>query len=305
VKVWALHLAFLALLLALALLLPAWPQGVLARVMVLGLYAMGYNLLFGYTGLLSLGHALFFAGGMYVFGLSGLPLLPGLAGGALAGALLGAVTGALALRTKGVGFMIVTLMFAQAGWLTILYFGDLTRGDEGFTVPPGSRQILGWALAEATPRAVLAWGLFAVGLLVVLALVRSPFGRVLVAIRENEDRVRLLGFATDRYRLGAIILSGSLSGLAGAGYAALFGSVGATFATVQYSILPLVWVLIGGAGTVIGPFIGTLFLFLLIDWASDLTPAYMLVTGVVLVAVTLFAPQGIAGLARRRWPGLP
>jgi branched-chain amino acid transport system permease protein len=107
-------------------------------------------------------------------------------------------------------------------------------------------------------------------------------------------------------KLGAVVIAGAMSGAAGAVYALLFGYAGASFATVQYSILPLLWVLLGGAGTVIGPFIGTLFMFYLIDVASDLTRAYMLIAGVALTLLTLFAPGGIMGEVRRRfWRGLP
>lgn len=300
----ALHGGLLAVLFALNWLLPAWPQSNLARIMVLATYAMGFNILFGYTGLLSLGHALFFAAGMYGYGLSALHLGWGLAAGLgaalLAGAALGGITGALALRTKGVGFMIVTLMFAQAGWLVILYFGNLTRGDEGFVIPVAARTFGGYALSDPSTRYLAAWALFAMAMGVTLWLVNRPAGKVLIAIRENEGRAALLGYDTFRYKLGAVTLSATMSAAAGAGYAALFGSAGASFATVQYSILPLLWVLLGGAGTVIGPFIGTLFMFLLIDWASDITPAYMLIAGAALVILTLYAPQGIAGLIRTR-----
>ena len=100
--------------------------------------------------------------------------------------------------------------------------------------------------------------------------------------------------------------AGTISGAAGAAYGLLFGYVGASFASVQYSILPLLWVLLGGAGTIIGPFIGTLFMFYLIDVASGITSAYMLVAGLVLVLLTLFARAGIAGEIRRRLaPWLP
>jgi branched-chain amino acid transport system permease protein len=103
-----------------------------------------------------------------------------------------------------------------------------------------------------------------------------------------------------------VTISGSISGAAGAAYGLLFGYVGASFAGVEYSILPLLWVLLGGAGTVLGPFIGTLFMFYLIDLSSDITTAYMLIAGVTLVLLTLFAPQGIMGELRRRlWRWLP
>ncbi len=139
-----------------------------------------------------------------------------------------------------------------------------------------------------------------------LWLVQSGAGRALVAIRENEERARLLGFDTFALKLLAVVLSGTVSAAAGAGYAWLFGYAGASFAAVQYSILPLLWVLLGGAGTVVGPLIGAVLMFYLIDWASGLTPAYMLIAGAALIVITLFAPQGIGGLIRRRIaPWLP
>ncbi len=133
-----------------------------------------------------------------------------------------------------------------------------------------------------------------------------PWGRVFVAIRENEPRARLLGYDTFRFKLLALTLSGTISAASGAAYALLFGYVGSSFAGVQYSIFPLLWVLLGGAGTVIGPFIGTLFMFYLIDLSSGVTDAYMLIAGLALIGLTLFAPQGIAGEIRRRvWRALP
>ena len=306
----AVHGLLLAALAAGAFLLPDYHHGVLARVMVLSIYAAGYNILFGYTGLLSLGHALFFAAGMYGMGLAitqygagpGAALLAGL----IAGIAVAAALGLLALRTTGVAFMIVTLMFAQAGYLTILYFAPLTHGDEGFVLQGAQRLLFGFDLSEAGLRYWAALILFAAVLIGVLVLVRSRFGRVLVAIRENEERARMLGYDTFAHKLGAVVISGGIAALAGAAYGLLFGYVGATFASVQYSIFPLLWVLLGGAGTVIGPFLGTLFMFYLIDLSSGYTSAYMLIAGVVLVALTLFAPQGLAGEVRRRiWRGLP
>ncbi len=303
----ALHLGFLAVLFALGFVLPDYHHGNLARVMVLATYAIGYNLAFGYAGLLSLGHAMFFAAGMYGMGLAirlfgadpALAMLAGL----VAGLVLSLVVGALALRTAGVAFMIVTLMFAQAVYLTILLAGEWTRGDEGFVIQAAERVVLGVDLTGAMARYFAALGVFAVGLLAALRLVTHPFGKALVAIRENEERTRMLGYDTQRLKLGALAVSGTLSALAGAAYGLLFGYAGASFAGVQYSILPLLWVLLGGAGTAIGPFVGTLFMFYLIDLASGVTTAYMLIAGVVLVLLTLFAPQGIVGGARRLFPG--
>ena len=300
----ALHLGLVALLFALQFVLPAYHHGVLARVMVMAVFAMGYNLMFGYTGLLSLGHAMFFAAGMYGAGLPlnmlGIGVLPALAGGLGAAFALSLAVGVLALRTAGVGFMIVTLMFSQTVYLTILYFGAVTRGDEGLAIARSLRRMAGIDLSAAAPRYFAAWALFSAVLLATLVLVRSSRGRVMVAIRENEERARMLGYDVWRHKLAVVVLSGTVSGLAGAAYGVLFGYVGASFSQVTYSIFPLLWVLLGGAGTVLGPFVGTLFMFYLVDIASSLTDAWMLVVGVALVLLTLYAPRGLLGTLRER-----
>jgi len=303
-KVWLAHIGFLAAILIVGLLVSDYHQGNLSRILVLAVYATGYNILFGYTGLLSLGHAMFFAAGLYGMGLSvrylGFDPILGFVAGIVAGAALSGALGALALRAKGVAFMIVTLMFAQAVYLTILYFGEWTRGDEGFVLQPDERMVFGVALSNPDVRYWVAFVLFAVATLLVLTLVRRPLGMTWVAIRENEARAEMLGYNTYLRRWVAMVASGTFSAASGAAFGLLFGYVGASLASVQYSIFPLLWVLLGGAGTVIGPFIGTLFMFYLIDVSSGLTTAHMLVAGVVLVLLTLFLPAGIAGELRRR-----
>jgi branched-chain amino acid transport system permease protein len=305
VKVWLLHLALILALFAAQFLLSPYHATNLSHIMVLAVFAIGYNLAFGYTGLLSLGHALLFAAGMYASGLAaqfwGLSAGPALILGLLAGGLMAAAVGLLALRTAGVSFMIVTLMFAQAGYLTILYFGATTGGDEGFTLPAASRTLLGHQLSTDTPRFLAALALFAVGLLISLALVRSPFGRTMVAMRENEERSRMLGMNPFTVKLAALTISGLYSGASGAAYAILFGYAGASFATIQYSILPMLYVLLGGAGTTLGPFFGALLMFALIEGASGITSATLFLVGAALVALVLFAPKGILGTIRERW----
>lgn len=308
IKAFALHLLLVGILAAAFFILPEYHSGIIARVLVLAIYAMGYNLLFGYTGLLSLGHALFFASGMYGLGLAmqylHLSPIGGLFAGLAFAAFVSTVIGFLALRTTGVAFMIVTLMFAQAGYLTILLMGEYTRGDEGFVIKQSQRMISGFDLSNATNRYFVALTLFSLCLFIIGWIVQSGFGKTLVAIRENEERAKMLGYNVQQHKWFAVIISGTMSGAAGAIYALLFGYVGATFATVQYSIFPLLYVLLGGAGTTIGPLIGALFMFYLIDLASELTSAYLLVAGVALILLTLFAPHGLAGILRKhifRW----
>lgn len=304
-RVWSLHLALIAVLFTAQYWLSPYLATNLARIMVLAVFAMGYNLAFGYTGLLSLGHALLLAAGMNAAGLpaqlwgwtAGPAFIAGIAGGGLVAAALGL----LALRTAGVSFMIVTLMFAQAGFLTLLYFAPITGGDDGFAVAATSRMLFGFDLSADTPRFLAALVIFAVGLLASLALVRSPFGRTMVAMRENEERSRMLGYNPFTVKLAALTISGLYAGAAGAAYALLFGYVGASFATIQYSILPMLYVLLGGAGTTLGPFLGALLMFALIEAATGLTTAHQFIVGAALVVLVLFAPKGILGTVRERW----
>jgi branched-chain amino acid transport system permease protein len=304
-KVWTLHLALLVALYVAQFLLPPYYATNLARIMVLAVFAMGYNLAFGYTGLLSLGHALFFAAGMYGMGVPSYLLewtaAPALITGLIAGGVVAAAVGLLALRTAGVSFMIVTLMFAQAGYLTILYLAPYTGGDEGFVIETAGRTLAGLDLALDGYRYTFAFLLFAAAMLICLIVVRSPFGRTMVAMRENEERSRMLGYNPFTVKLTVLVLSGLYAGASGAAYAILFGYVGASFATIQYSILPMLYVLLGGAGTVIGPFLGAALMFTLIEATSGLTSAYLFLVGAALVALVLFAPKGILGTIRERW----
>ena len=219
-KSFMLHGGLVVLLFVLQFVLPEYHHGNLARIMVLSVYAMGFNVLFGYSGLLSLGHAMFFAAGMYGMGLAmihgGVSAAPALFIGIVCALLLSVAAGFLALRTIGVAFMIVTLMFAQAAWLTILYFTQWTRGDEGLVIQQARRAIAGIDLSDATNRYFAALILFAIVLIATSRLIQAPFGRVLVAIRENEERTRMLGYDVFAHKLGAVVLSGTFSAAAGA-----------------------------------------------------------------------------------------
>ncbi|RUX01131.1 branched-chain amino acid ABC transporter permease [Mesorhizobium sp. M8A.F.Ca.ET.173.01.1.1] len=310
-KAYALHLGVIALLFVLSFLLPEYYHGLLARIMVLAVFAMGYNMLFGYVGLLSLGHAMFFGAGLYGAGLAviqlGWSVPAAFAAGLGCGAVLSLIIGLLALRTTGVAFMIVTMMFAQVFYLAILYFAAWTGGDQGMVVPQPARVLTFGAtsldLTNPTVRYICALSLFSLVVLITLAIVRSRYGRVLVAIRENEERTKMLGYDTFSNKLAAVVVSGTICAASGAAYALLFGYVGSSFASVQYSILPLLWVLLGGAATTLGPLIGTLFMYYVIDVTSGYTSAYLLIVGIALILLVLFFPKGILGSIRQRWLG--
>jgi branched-chain amino acid transport system permease protein len=134
-----------------------------------------------------------------------------------------------------------------------------------------------------------------------LAIVRSPIGRVLIAIRENEERTVMMGYHSFRYKLIALLLSGGFSGLAGSAYALLFGNIGASFIDINESINAILWTLLGGAGTILGPLVGSAAMFYLIDFSSGITRSFMLVVGVVLLLIVLGARKGVLGTIRARW----
>jgi branched-chain amino acid transport system permease protein len=309
-----LHIAVIVLIFALQFAIGDYQLLTLGRILVLAVFATGYNLLFGYAGLLSLGHAMFFAGGIYGAGLAakflGWSAAPAFVAGLGVGLALALILAPLALRTSGVAFMIVTMMFAQVFYLTTLYFNAYTGGDQGFTLSDEVRQFSFFGaqihLSDPVARYNLALMLVALSMFASLALVRSRFGRVLVAIRENEERARMLGYDTFRYKFAAVTISAVISAGAGSAYVLLFAYGGSTFASVQYSILPLLWVLLGGARTIIGPLIGTVLMFHLVDIASGYTSAYLLVVGLTLIGLVLWFPKGIMGMVRERFlPWLP
>jgi branched-chain amino acid transport system permease protein len=308
-KAIAVHVGVAAALFGLQFVLSDYDKLTLTRIMVIAIYAIGYNVLFGYTGLLSLGHALFFATGLYAAGLPvyyfgwSIPLafLFAIAASLLVSFLIGIV----ALRTTGVSFMIVTLMFAQAAYLLVFFFTDYTQGDAGLTLPSADRSfsIVGHVvdLTKADVRYNLAFILLALAILIVFLLVRSPGGRVLVAIRENEERTQMLGYDSFANKLKAFMVAGGLSGASGATFALLFAYVGASFASIQYSIEVLLFTLLGGAGTILGPLLGTTFMIYLIDKISEFTTAYLLIVGAALIVLILWFPKGILGTVRERW----
>ncbi len=299
----------LLLLFLLQFVLPTYHHSSFSKIMILASYAIGYNFLLGYTGLMSLGHAMFFASGMYSAGLSilylGISPLGGMIFGTFFTLAVSLVFGLFALRTKAVSFLIVTLMFGQTFYLAILYYNEFTYGQDGFSLTNylGSLVLFGEEYLYSNPviRYNFSLMLLASYLVVTTLIVLSPLGRILIAIRENEARTQLLGYNVFSYKLFALTFSGTLAGISGAMHALLFSYIGTTFAEIHHSISPLLWTLLGGAGTVIGPLIGTGVMYYLIDFISGITSNYLLVVGVLLVLTIIWFPLGIMGTLRQKW----
>jgi branched-chain amino acid transport system permease protein len=303
------HLCIILVLFLLQFVVPPFHATMLTRIMVFATYAVGYNLLLGYTGLMSLGHAMFFSTGLYTTGLTiyylDLGIVEAFLLGILASFVISALMAFITLRTSGVFFLIITMIFSQVFYLTTLYFNNVTYGDQGFVLTGKLKPLeLAGIIIDFSSNVVkynFALTLFAFSFLLNLRLVNSAFGRILVAIRENEEKAEMLGYNTLGFKRLALIFSGIIAGISGSAYALIFSYVGSSFAFIHNSINPLLWTLLGGAGTTIGPLVGTGLTLYLIDFTSSLTPHYPILVGAMLIAVILGFPPGVVGGIRRRW----
>lgn len=296
---WRVPLSILALCL-LPWLLPS--NALAVNVLVYGLLAVGYNLLFGYTGLLSFGHAAFFGAGAYVTGIAigkfGLPWFAALLLGVAAGAVLAFVIGLLSIRTRGIYFSMVTLALSQLVYYTALQASSWTGGENGlrgFTV--AKLDILGWSIDFLDPikKYYVLMVFAAAALWLVSRILNSPFGAVIEAIRENETRARACGYDVERTKLIAFTLSGLICALAGTLFALHLAIVPLDILHYQTSGMIVMMTLLGGAGSFFGPFVGALAFLLMEDVVSLWTSHWQIVVGTVFILFVLFLPKGIWG----------
>lgn len=301
---WRVPLSILALCL-LPWVLPS--QALAVNVLIYGLVAVGYNLLFGYTGLLSFGHAAFFGAGAYVTGIAigkfGVPWYAAVALGILAGGILAFVIGLLSIRTRGIYFSMVTLALSQLVYYVALQASSLTGGENGlrgFTV--AKIDLFGWTIDFLDPlkKYYVLMVFAAAALWLVSRVLNSPFGAVIEAIRENETRARACGFDVERTKLLAFVLSGLFCGLAGALSAIHLSIVPLDSLAYHTSGTAVVMTLVGGAGTFFGPFVGALTVLVLEDVLSLWTPHWQLALGSVFILFVLFLPRGLWGTALAR-----
>jgi len=318
-----------AVLLAGVAVLPlfgAYPVFVM-KVMCYALFACAFNLLIGFTGLLSFGHAAFLGGAAYAAGHAlkvwGLPTELGLLVGLAAGAVLGLVMGMLAIRRSGIYFSMITLALAQMLYFFFLQAG-FTGGEDGLqSVPRG--KLLGFVnLENDVTLYYVVLGIFVLAFLLIFRTVHSPFGQVLKAIRENEARATSLGYDTARFKLLAFVLSAALAGLAGATKTLVLGFATLTDAHWSTSGLVILMVLMGGMGTMLGPILGAFVVVALenkvgdigmflgrvtgIEWFNGLGEAVTVVIGLIFVVCVMSFRRGIVGelnawWARRRLQG--
>lgn len=307
--------ALFALALVLLYLLPAWVPYfyvfVATRVLLMGLFAASFNLIFGYGGMLSFGHAAFFGAGAYASALMllhfGWPLLAVIVLATVVAALLATVIGAFCVRLDEVYFAMLTLAFGMMVYAIVHQWRSLTNGSDGIAGFPLGSFGLGLDLQLADPVVYYRVVLFivAIAALVLHRIVRSPFGLVLSAIRQNGERVSFCGVDVRRHRLIAFIIAGAFAGLAGALFAPFNRVANPDMVYWTQSALPVLMTILGGAGHFLGPFFGAAIFVLLEIWITTYTQYWMFFLGIVLAVLVLFFRKGIFGtivdrLARNR-----
>ncbi|MGF6546158.1 branched-chain amino acid ABC transporter permease [Paraburkholderia youngii] len=308
------RLITLAAIWAVLLLAPYWmpPLGgytaLGTRVLVLGLAAMSVNFLLGFTGVLSFGHAAYFGLGAYGAGLALKFVAPStpfaLLCGTLLGGIAGALLGALCARRRGVYFAMVTIAFGQVFYYIAFQWSSLTGGDDGlrgFSRVPlhlGITTIDILSNADAFYYFVLFCLALAVGLMGFI--LRSPFGRTMIAIRENERRARFLGIPADRHIWIAFTLSCFFMGFAGALYALLNNFADPRGLHFSQSGDFVMMAVMGGMRSLWGPLLGAAVFVVLQDYLSSITVNWMSFVGMLFIAIVLFFPRGLLGVLRRR-----
>ena len=278
-----------------------------SEIFVLALWAVSLDLLVGYTGLVSFGHAAYFGLGAYGSALLMIHLAPsllvGIVGGTLVAASMAALVGWLSVRRPGVAFSMLSLAFAQVVHTIAFKWRGVTGGDDGLRGIPHPSVGLGPLTFDSADRVHLYWltlMALAGSLLLARRIVQSPFGAVLEALRENEERARFIGYNTQLYKFGAFVIAGALAGLAGALFTLLKGFVAPIVLNWSASGQVLMMTILGGVGTLYGPILGAAVYLVAQDIASSHTEHWMLYFGALFMVVVLFVPGGMAGLLRAR-----
>jgi branched-chain amino acid transport system permease protein len=269
--------------------------------LLFGAIAMSLDLLIGYTGLVSFGHAAFYGLGAYATAVllerGVLSLWACLAFAVVVVGIYAAVVSYFATARRGIYFALLTLIFAEVVY-TFFRYTQTFGGSDGIQGLPDAALFPGVLIDTPARKYYLVLGFLLFAWIVCRVLVASHFGRVLVAIRENEDRARFLGYNVQRYKMGACMVSALLTGLGGAIY-----PIRSAFATPDLMVWTesgefIISVMIGGLGTLVGPIIGGAFFTLLRDKVSSVVDWYFLVIGAVLIVIVLFMPRGLLGLRR-------
>jgi len=270
----------------------------LMQALCFALFACAFNLLIGYVGLLSFGHALYFGWASYLSAHSakvwGLPPELAILTGTLTATVLGIVAGALAIRRQGIYFAMITLALAQMMFFFALQ-AKFTGGEDGIQSVPRGKMFGVLNLADQTTMYVVVVVIFLAGFLFIHRVINSPFGEVLKAIRENEPRAISLGYKTDRYKLVAFVLSATLAGLAGSTKAIVLQIASLTDVDWPMSGEVVLMTLVGGLGTVFGPVAGAFVIIAMQNFLNALDQWVIVIQGIIFVLCVLLFRRGIIG----------
>jgi branched-chain amino acid transport system permease protein len=304
---WTVFAIVVALLAVAPLVLPEFWRRFLTEILIWGLLAMSSDILIGYTGIVSFGHSAFFGLGMYGAAAALITMRPpslwlALPYGLVAAALVAAFVAYFSTRLRDIYFAITTLIFSQIFYVVIFTWTEVTGGENGLTFSRPPLAIPGLFSVPFTST-TLHWFVLAVvviSYLILRRITQSPFGMVLQSIRENEARTRAIGYPTERYKIVAVMLSGLFAGLAGVLYAIQNRFAAPDFVFFLVSGEVVIFNVIGGIGTLVGPVVGAAFFLLLRETLSRFfTEFYLIPVGVIFIAMVIFMPQGLLGFARR------
>jgi branched-chain amino acid transport system permease protein len=292
---------FLLLLTVMGMVLPKGARSLATHIMIFCILAMGYDVCLGLTNQCSLGHAVFFGGGAYGVMFSILHLkvtiLPSIFFSMGAGFVLAVLMGLISVRLSEAYFVIITAIFFAVFHLLAMDLTGLTGGDDGLSLQLPSLSLGPASLSLYHPMVNYYFVLIflAVSYLILSRIARSPMGRIFVSIRENEKRVQFLGYNVHRYKLTAFIVSGVFSALSGGLYALTLRYASADFFSFHWSIMPIVWCLIGGLGTLAGPWIGVIIMSLFQYYVSAWWTYYLILFGVIILLILRISRKGILG----------
>ncbi len=299
-----------ALLCIVPLVVPSFTLTLVIEALIFGLLAMSLDLLVGYTRLYSFGHAAAYGLGAYSTALVllhfNLPLPIGIIVGVAISVVIAVPIAWICTKSTGVSFAMLTLAFAQLGYAMLFRFKEFTGGSDGIGGIPRPPGPFGFDLFQSKAGYFYLVVFCLVGsYLLCRAIVASPFGAVLAGIRENEAKTRALGYNTRAYKIAVVIMAYGFGSLAGALYTPFAGFVAPELFFWLVSGRVLIMVIVGGAGTLIGPILGGIFFLLLEQQLSEVTALWPLIFGSTFVAFVMFAPEGIWGLLTKRFRAAP
>jgi branched-chain amino acid transport system permease protein len=304
---WTGFAVILALLIAAPLVLPEFWRRFVTEILIWGLLAMSSDILIGYAGMVSFGHSALFGLGLYGAAAALLSVEPpnlwlAMLYGLIASAGVAAFVAYFSTRLRDIYFAITTLIFSQIFYVIIFTWTEVTGGENGLTFSRPALAIPGLFSVPFTTT-TLHWFVLAVvtlSYLVLRRITQSPFGMVLQAIRENEARTRAIGYPVQRYKIVAVMLSGLFAGLAGVLYAIQNRFAAPDFVFFLISGEVVIFNVIGGIGTLVGPLVGAAFFLLLREALSRFfTEYYLIPLGLIFIAMVIFMPQGLLGFMRR------